>query len=64
MGGCAHPMGTFQLMQGLETLSLRAKAHCENHNRLAEWLKSHPKVGWVNALSLPDHKCHERAKKY
>jgi len=66
MGGCLSPFNAFQLIQGLETLSLRAKAHSENANELALWLSTHPKVkeGSVMHPSLPSHHSHENAKKY
>merc|ERR1711898_27940 len=66
MGGCIAPFNAFQLIQGLETLSLRCKAHCENANQLAEWLNGHEAVkeGSVLSISLPSHPSHELAKKY
>lgn len=64
MGGCQNPFGSFQLLMGLETLALRGKAHSENANALAAWLKAHDEVAWVSHLSLEEHPCHERAKKY
>ena len=66
MGGCIAPFNAFQLIQGLETLSLRCKAHCENANALAEWLNGHEAVkeGSVLSISLPSHPSHELAKKY
>lgn len=64
MGGCPNPFGSFQLLQGLETLGLRGERHSKNANALAEWLNNSDKVEWVSHLSLPSHKCHERAKKY
>lgn len=64
MGGCQNPFGSFQLLMGLETLSLRGKAHCANANALAAWLESHPNVSWVSHPSLKSHKSHELAKKY
>lgn len=65
-GGCLSPFNSFQLIQGLETLSLRAKAHSENANALAAWLDEHPMVkkGSVLHPSLPSHPSHENAKKY
>ena len=47
LGGCQSPFGSFQLLQGLETLSLRGAAHCSNANALATWLKSNANVAWV-----------------
>ena len=66
MGGCMSPFNAWQLIQGIETLSLRAKAHCENANALALWLSTHPKVkeGSVLHPSLESHPSHEKAKKY
>ena len=66
MGGCISPFNAFQLIQGIETLSLRAKAHCDNANELAAWLSTHPKVkeGSVTHPSLASHPSHENAKKY
>lgn len=64
MGVCMSPFNAFLMLQGLETLSLRAQRTCENANALAAWLKKHPLVTWVNHPSLPDHPSHELAKKY
>jgi len=66
MGGCISPFNAWQLIQGIETLSLRAKAHSENANALALWLSTHPRVkkGSVLHPSLPSHPSHEKAKKY
>eukprot|EP00937_MAST-01D_sp_MAST-1D-sp2_P001363 g1363.t1 len=66
MGGCQSPFNSFQLIQGLETLSLRARAHSDNANRLAAWLSAHPAVkpGSVQHPSLPSHPSHARAKQF
>jgi len=66
MGGCISPFNAWQLIQGIETLSLRAKAHSVNANALALWLSTHPKVkeGSVLHPSLPSHPSHKNAKKY
>ena len=64
MGACPNPFGSFQLLMGLETLSLRGRAHSNNANELAKWLSEHEKVEWVSHPSLESHPCHERAKKY
>ena len=63
MGSCQHPMGAFLLIQGLETLSLRAERHCANALRLAEWLEASPLVKWVSYAGLKSHDYHERASK-
>jgi O-acetylhomoserine/O-acetylserine sulfhydrylase len=64
MGGAPSPMNSFQLIQGLETLALRGAAHCENANRLAAYLASHPKIKAVSHPSLASHPSHEKANKY
>lgn len=43
-GGCLSPFNAFQLIQGIETLSLRLARHCSNARAVAEMLAAHPKV--------------------
>ncbi|KAI6144351.1 Cys/Met metabolism PLP-dependent enzyme-domain-containing protein [Pisolithus tinctorius] len=62
LGPALNPFGAFLLIQGLETLSLRAQRHSDNALALATWLLNHPKVSWVSYLGLPNHEYHERAK--
>lgn len=62
-GPCMSPFNAWVLLNGLETLSLRMKAHSANAMKLAEFLDSHPKVKKVNYGGLPNHKYHELAKK-
>jgi len=57
-------MNAFLIMQGIETLSLRMDRHCENTQKVAEYLKAHPRVGWVSYAGLPDHPDHAQAMKY
>lgn len=64
LGPALSPFNAFLFLQGLETLSLRVQRHVDNALELAQWLKQHPKVEWVNYLGLPEHPYHERAKKY
>jgi O-acetylhomoserine/O-acetylserine sulfhydrylase len=64
LGTCQNPFGSFQLLQGLETLPLRGAKHADNANRLAVWLKAHPLIEFVQHCSLPDHPWHDAAKKY
>jgi len=64
MGGCQNPFGSFQLMVGLETLSLRGRAHSNNANALAAWLEAHEEVDWVSHASLETHPGHKNALKY
>ena len=53
-GAAISPMNAFLIMQGLETLGLRMERHCENAQKVAEYLQQHPKVEWVNYAGLAD----------
>lgn len=64
MGAALSPMNAFLIMQGLETLSLRMERHCDNAMKVAEFLKQHPQVSWVNYAGLPDHPEHALVQKY
>ncbi len=64
IGPCISPMNSFIIIQGVETLPLRMKAHASNTEALVKFLKNHPKVAWVNWNGLPEHKYHNLAKKY
>lgn len=64
VGPALSPFNSFLLLQGLETLSLRAERHTENAQKLAEWLSNNDAVSWVNYTGLPDHSHHENGKKY
>lgn len=63
-GACLSPFNAFLLLQGLETLHLRAPRHCENALKLAQFLQTHPAVSWVNYPGLPSHPNYALAKKY
>ena len=58
------PFNAFQLLQGVETLHVRMRRHCENAQAVADFLDSHPKVEWVGYAGLSHHPDHEKAKKY
>ena len=64
MGPTISPFNSFLLLQGLETLSLRAQRSLDNTMEMALWLQDHPKVESVNYPGLPDNKYHHLAKKY
>ncbi|WFC98686.1 cysteine-S-conjugate beta-lyase [Malassezia yamatoensis] len=64
LGSCLDPFGSFLLLQGLETLSLRGQRHCENTLALAQYLEKHPKVSWVLYPGLASHPTHATAKQY
>ncbi len=63
-GPSQNPFGSFLLLQGLETLSLRVQRSVDNALALARWLKSQPEVAWVSYPGLEDHPYHALAKKY
>ena len=63
-GACISPFAVFQLLQGIETLSLRVERHVENALKVVEYLKKHPKVRKVNHPSLPEHPDHGLYRRY
>ncbi|MBQ8009655.1 MAG: O-acetylhomoserine aminocarboxypropyltransferase/cysteine synthase [Bacteroidaceae bacterium] len=64
LGSIPAPQNCFLLNLGLETLHLRVPRHCENAQKVAEWLQENPKVAWVNYCGLPGNKYYELAQKY
>jgi O-acetylhomoserine (thiol)-lyase len=64
MGAALSPMNAFQILMGLETLSLRMERHCENAMKVAYYLQQHPQVSWVQFAGLPDHPEHHLAQRY
>ena len=64
LGSIQSPQNAFLLNIGLETLHLRMPRHCENAQKMAEYLSAHPKVAWVNYSGLPGNKYHALAQKY
>lgn len=64
MGATPSPNNAFLLNLGLETLALRMERHCENATKVAEYLKNHDKITWVNYPSMEGNKYYEMAKKY
>ena len=64
MGAIQSPQNAFLLNQGLETLHLRMRRHCENAQRVAEFLQADPRVAWVNYAGLPGDKYYELGRKY
>ena len=64
LGSIPGPQNCFLLNLGLETLHLRMPRHCENAQKVAEWLQANPKVAWVNYCGLPGNKYYDLAQKY
>ena len=64
VGAALAPMNAFLVLQGVETLPLRMKAHVENARIVAAFLRKRDEVAWVNYAGLPDSPFRELAKKY
>jgi O-acetylhomoserine (thiol)-lyase len=64
IGACLSPFNAFLFLQGLETLPLRQRQHCENALEIARYLKEHPLVSWVTYPGLAEHPSHKLAVKY
>jgi cystathionine beta-lyase/cystathionine gamma-synthase len=54
-GAVPGPMDCFLVLRGIKTLGLRMKAHCENGEKVANWLRNHPKVKKVYWPGFSDH---------
>ncbi|MEY4993565.1 MAG: hypothetical protein RIS82_687 [Actinomycetota bacterium] len=64
IGASIAPASAWQLIQGIETLSLRVERHVSNAQKIAEWLIKHPQVESVNYAGLPTSPWHAAAQKY
>lgn len=64
LGSSQSPMNAFLLNLGLETLHLRMPRHCQNAQRVAEWLKDNGRVAWIDYPGLEGDKYHDLAMKY
>lgn len=62
-GSALSPFNAFLIMQGLETLGLRMERHCQNALAVADYLKRHPRVKWVNYAALPESPHYERCRR-
>lgn len=62
LGGCISPDNCWIFLQGLETLSLRMERHCENAQRVAEYLQQHAHVAWVRYAGLAGDPSHAAAR--
>ncbi|RYZ84934.1 MAG: aminotransferase class I/II-fold pyridoxal phosphate-dependent enzyme, partial [Moraxellaceae bacterium] len=63
-GAAISPFNAFQILQGLETLALRIERHSDNALKVANYLKQHAKVKWVNYAGLTDHPQHDLIQQY
>lgn len=64
LGPALSPFNAFQILQGVETLSLRMQRHSDNALKVAQYLQQHPAVTWVNYPGLPNNPHHALATKY
>ncbi len=62
-GAVMSPFDSFLVIRGMKTLGLRMKQHCENAQKVAEYLENHPKIKRVYYPGLTSHPQHELAKK-
>jgi len=64
IGACQAPFNSWQLIQGLETLSLRMERHAQNALGVAEFIENHPNVNWLSYPGLQSHPDFAQAQKY
>lgn len=64
IGAAVAPDNAWQVIQGLETLSLRIERHTQNAQEIAEWLEEHPDIASVNYSGLPSSPWYSAANKY
>jgi O-acetylhomoserine (thiol)-lyase len=64
LGSAIAPASAWQLIQGIETLSLRVERHVQNAQEIAEWLENHPDIASVNYAGLPSSPWYAAANKY
>ena len=64
MGAALSPFNSFLVLQGIESLPLRMERHCENAQKVAEFLQGHDQVTWVQFAGLADHPHHDRMQRY
>ena len=63
-GATLSPMSAFMLLQGIETAAVRVDRHVENARRVAGYLRSDPRISWVNYAGFPDNPHHDLAARY
>jgi O-acetylhomoserine (thiol)-lyase len=62
-GAALSPTSAWQILQGVETLPLRMERHCANALAVAEFLRAHKRVRWVNYPGLAEHPQHDLVRK-
>lgn len=64
LGACITPDNAWMFMQGMETLALRMERHCQNAQKVAEYLKDHPQIEWIRYPGLPGDPANPLNEKY
>ncbi|HEY7751154.1 MAG TPA: aminotransferase class I/II-fold pyridoxal phosphate-dependent enzyme, partial [Ignavibacteriaceae bacterium] len=55
LGGVIDPFNAFLVHRGLKTLAIRMEKHCQNAQKIAEWLQNHPSIKWIKYPGLKNH---------
>jgi O-acetylhomoserine (thiol)-lyase len=63
-GATLSPFNGFLFLQGIQTMALRVERHVENARKVAEFLRAHPLVDWVNYVGFPDNPLYPMAHRY
>jgi O-acetylhomoserine (thiol)-lyase len=63
-GSTLSPFNGFLLLQGIETMALRVERHVENARKVAQFLRDHNRVAWVNYAGFPDSPLYPMAQRY
>ncbi len=64
LGAVPSPFNSFLLNLGLESLPVRIKSHCDNAEKIADWLNKNDKISWIRYPQLNNDRYYETAKKY
>jgi O-acetylhomoserine (thiol)-lyase len=62
-GSALSPFSAWQILQGVESLHVRMERHCTNTRKVAQFLKDHPRVAWVNYPGMPEHPQYDLVQK-
>ena len=63
-GATLSPFNGFLFLQGIQTMALRVERHVANARKVAEFLRDHPMVKWVNYVGFPDNPLYPMAHRY
>ena len=63
-GSVLSPLSAFLLLQGIETVALRVERHVANAKLVAQYLRNHPNIEWVNYAGFEDNQYYQLTQKY